>query len=171
MNKALFLDRDGIINQDSAYPHKPEQIEFIDEIFELCKTASSKGYMLIVVTNQAGVARGYFTEDDVRKLHQWMSEQFQLRGIILTAFYYCPFHPKGKIEKYRQDSDCRKPAPGMILQAVKDYNIDIKSSLMVGDKPSDRIKMDDLRCIIVKSQYTDNDYDVENLLDVCKYLG
>ena len=160
MNKALFLDRDGIINLDSAYPHKPEQIVFIDDVFQLCRMAASKGYLLIVVTNQAGVAKGYFTEENVENLHRWMNDQFLQRGITLTAFYYCPFHPNGKIPKYTQHSEWRKPEPGMILQAVKDHDVDLKSSLMVGDKPSDRIKLQDLKSIIVKSRYTDDDYDV-----------
>ncbi len=166
MEKALFLDRDGIINQDCAYPYKPEQIIFTDGIFDLCKKAASKGYLLIVVTNQAGVAKGYFSEEDVVSLHQWMKTQFEERGIYIQAFYFCPFHPKALVEKYRKESDCRKPAPGMILQAAADYNIDITKSIMVGDKESDRITLSGLRSVIVKSQYTREGYDVESLADV-----
>lgn len=166
MHKALFLDRDGIINCDCAYPHKPEQIIFVDGIFDLCKTALSRGYLLIVVTNQAGVAKGYFTEDDVRQLHEWMRQQFCERGISIQAFYYCPFHPEAKIEKYRKDSDCRKPAPGMILQAIDDFKIDINRSLMIGDKDSDRIELAGLRSVIVKSRYCPENYDVEDLAEI-----
>lgn len=166
MKKALFLDRDGVINEDRAYPWKPEQIVFVDGIFNLCRKALDKGYILVVVTNQAGVARGYFTENDVKKLHEWMSGKFMEQGIEISAFYYCPYHPKGVTEQYRKDSDCRKPAPGMVLKAVEDFGIDISRSLMVGDKPSDRIKLEGLKSVIIKSNYTGEDYDVESLLDI-----
>lgn len=170
MEKALFLDRDGVINQDCAYPHKPEQIVFMDGIFELCRKAVLKGYQLIVVTNQAGVAKGYFSEEDVNRLHQWMKLQFEEHGISIKAFYFCPYHPKAVIEKYRKDSNWRKPAPGMIIQAAKDFNIDINRSIMVGDKESDRIELPGLRSVIVKSQYTEDGYDAESLADVESFL-
>jgi D-glycero-D-manno-heptose 1,7-bisphosphate phosphatase len=165
-HKALFLDRDGVINQDVAYPYKPEQIVFIDGIFDLCRKALAKGYLLIVVTNQAGVAKGYFNESDVKKLHAWMKDQFLKQTITITAFYYCPYHKNGSVELYRKDSNWRKPKPGMILQAVQDWDIDLASSLMVGDKKSDRIELPELKSIIVKSAYTPEDYDVQSLNDV-----
>ncbi len=170
MKKALFLDRDGVINIDCAYPHKPEQIIFSDGIFNLCKKALSKGYLLVVVTNQAGVAKGYFTEDDVKRLHDWMQQQFCNQGIKIDAFYYCPFHPNATVEMYKKDSSCRKPGPGMILQAAKDFNIDINESLMVGDKESDRISLPGLKSIIIKSQYSKEDYDVVSLAEVERFL-
>jgi len=170
MNRAIFLDRDGVINEDVAYPFKPEHILFKPDIFNFCKKAQDAGYLLIVVTNQAGVARGYFTEDDVKALHQWMGERFTHEGITISAFYYCPFHPKAEIKKYRQDSNCRKPGPGMILQAVKDFDIDISRSMVVGDKPSDRIELEGLKSVIVKSNYTPVGYDAETLSDVKSLL-
>jgi D-glycero-D-manno-heptose 1,7-bisphosphate phosphatase len=170
VRKALFLDRDGVINEDRSYPYLPEQIVFVDGIFDLCRKALDRGYIIIVVTNQAGVARGFFTEEDVKKLHEWMSERFREQGVEIFAFYYCPYHPKAVLEEYRIDSGCRKPAPGMVLQAVKDFSIDISRSLVVGDKPSDRIKLDGLRSVIIKSRYTGEDYDVESLSDVEKFL-
>lgn len=168
--RALFLDRDGVINEDVKYPHRPDQIRFKDGIFTFCKVALQKGYLLIVVTNQAGVAKGYFTEEDVRKLHAWMSDQFLQRGIAITAFYYCPYHAEGKIPEYRKDSNWRKPNPGMILQAVEDHSIDLGVSLVVGDKPSDRIKLPQLKSIILKSEYTGDDFDVESLQEIEKIL-
>ncbi len=168
--KALFLDRDGIINEDTAYPHKPEQIVFTDGIFELCRKAVQKGYLIIVVTNQAGVAKGYFTEKDVKILHEWMKEEFREQGIEISAFYFSPYHPKATLEKYRKESECRKPGPGMIRQAALDFDIAISESLMVGDKLSDRIKIPELRSIIIKSKYVPSGYDVENLSLVEKYL-
>jgi D-glycero-D-manno-heptose 1,7-bisphosphate phosphatase len=161
--KALFLDRDGIINEDSAYPYKPEHIVFCDGIFELCKKAIDKSYLLIVVTNQAGVAKGYFSEQDVEALHRWMKHEFKIRGIEITAFYFSPYHPDGTVERYKKETDCRKPGPGMILQAVKDYDIDLSESLMIGDKESDRINIDGLKSIIVKSNYVKSGYDIETL--------
>ncbi len=170
MNKALFLDRDGIINEDTKYLHKAEDVVFIDGIFELCRTAQQKGYILIVVTNQAGIARGYFTEKDVLTLHEWMKKQFAEKGIQISAFYYSPYHPSGVIEQYKKDSDCRKPKPGLFIQAVKDYNIDINQSLMVGDKQSDRIQLEGLRSVVIKSRYSPDNYDFENLLDILGIL-
>lgn len=170
LNKALFLDRDGIINEDSHYPHKPEHIRFCKGIFELCHAALKKGYLIIVVTNQAGIAKGYFTEDNVKWLHSWMGEYFAVRGIKITAFYYCPFHKRGTVPAYSIDSDWRKPEPGMFLQAAADHHIDIAASLMVGDKESDRIRLPALRSIIVKSEYVPENYDVTTLDEVTELL-
>jgi D-glycero-D-manno-heptose 1,7-bisphosphate phosphatase len=170
-HKALFLDRDGIINEDSAYPYKPEQIVFTDGIFDLCHKAILKGYLIIVVTNQAGVAKGYFTEDDVLALHQWIKERFSAQGIEITAFYFSPYHPAATVERYRKDTECRKPGGGMIRKAVEDFDIDLSKSLMVGDKLSDRIKILELQSVIMKSKYVQCGYDIENLASVEKYLS
>jgi D-glycero-D-manno-heptose 1,7-bisphosphate phosphatase len=161
-NKALFLDRDGVINEDSAYPYKPEHIIFKEGIFDFCRKAVEKGYLLVVVTNQAGVAKGKFTEDDVKALHVWMGNQFQERHIPVAGFYYCPFHKDGVVPRYAVDSEWRKPKPGMILQAMKDLDIDETQSIMIGDKLSDRIALAGLRSIILKSNYTPHDYNAEN---------
>ncbi len=168
--KALFLDRDGIINEDTGYPHKPEHIQFKDGIFEFCKKAIDKGYILVVVTNQAGVAKCIFTEKDVQFLHKWMDNKFTEQGIALAGFYYCPYHSDATVSRYKKDSDLRKPKPGMILQAVKDLNIDITQSKMIGDKQSDRIELEGLQSIIVKGPYTHENYDVVNLHAVLKLL-
>lgn len=170
MHKALFLDRDGIINVDTAYLHKSEDVVFVDGIFELCNAAQNKGYIIIVVTNQAGIARGYYSEDDVQRLHDWIIEEFSKRDINIAAIYYSPYHTDGVIKEYVKDSDCRKPNPGMFLKAAKKYNIDFSKSLMVGDKHSDRIKVDELRSIILKSQYTGDDYDVTTLKEIVSKL-
>lgn len=164
--KAVFLDRDGIINKDCAYPHKPEQIVFTNDIFAFCKYAIKKGYILVVVTNQAGVAKGHFVEDDVKFLHKWMNDQFIEQGINISGFYYCPYHKDGIVTEYAIDSEDRKPNPGMILKAVSDFNIDVRESIMIGDKLSDRIKLDGLRSVVIKSGYTKKGYDVENLGEI-----
>ncbi len=168
--KALFLDRDGVINQDSGYPHTKEQIVFIEEIFDVCRLAQNMGYLLIVVTNQAGIAKGLFTEKDVEDLHDWMKEEFALRGITIAKFYVCPYHKDSKIDHYKIDSPLRKPNPGMVLLAAEEYNLDLSASIMVGDKPSDRIRLPNLKSIIVKSKYSLNDYDIANISELVSFL-
>lgn len=134
---ALFLDRDGVINVDHGYVSKPEQFDFIEGIFDLVVAANRAGYLTIVVTNQAGIGRGYYTEADFHRLTDWMCSQFAMRGAQIDAVYYCPSHPEYGIGKYRKDDDCRKPAPGMLLQAQNELDIDLKRSVLVGDKLSD----------------------------------
>jgi D-glycero-D-manno-heptose 1,7-bisphosphate phosphatase len=168
--KALFIDRDGIINEDSGYPHKPEQIKFRPEIFGICQSARQKGYLLIVITNQAGVAKGKFPEEDVQALNVWMKDQFKSRGIDIAAFYYCPHHKDGLIPEYTKVCNCRKPKPGMVEQALRDFSIDIPGSLVIGDKVSDRIDYPGLKSIIVKSKYSGEKYDVDELGDVRNLL-
>jgi D-glycero-D-manno-heptose 1,7-bisphosphate phosphatase len=168
--KALFIDRDGIVNEDTGYPYKPEHIRFNEAIFPLCKAAAEKGYLLIVITNQAGVAKGKFTEQDVTALHAWMAGEFKKRGIAIAGFFYCPHHPEATIPAYRQVCDCRKPKPGMIEKVIQELTIDIRKSLVIGDKPSDRIALEGLRSIIVKSRYAVDDFDVENISDITRFL-
>lgn len=136
-NKALFLDRDGVINIDHGHVFEIEKFHFIDGIFELCKRAQDLGYLLIVVTNQAGIAKGFYSEEQFLELTKWMENEFQKRGIKISKTFYCPFHREAKIEKYRQDSFDRKPNPGMILKAIEEFNVDPKKSLMIGNKESD----------------------------------
>jgi D-glycero-D-manno-heptose 1,7-bisphosphate phosphatase len=134
MDKALFLDRDGVINVDTGYPAKPSDIIFIDGIFDFCRQATAQGYRLIVITNQAGIARGYYSAADFQALMEWMQARFTAESCPLTAWYFCPHHPEfGEI----RDCSCRKPKPGMITQAVRDWNIDLGRSVLIGDKPSD----------------------------------
>ena len=169
--KAIFLDRDGVINEDTSYPFKPEQIIFKKHIFKFCKISISKGYKIVIVTNQSGVAKGFFTEKDVDYLHQWMIGQFKNQGIKITKIYYCPYHKDGVITRYRKDSIMRKPRPGMILRAEKELNVDISKSFMIGDKNSDRIELPSLRSIILKSKYTKNDqFDVDNLMSIISII-
>ncbi|MBN1129565.1 MAG: HAD family hydrolase, partial [Chitinispirillaceae bacterium] len=155
---------------DTGYPHLPEQIRFRPGIFDLCRTAQDKGYLLIVITNQAGIAKGRFPEQDVIHLHAWMKEQFRQRGIDIAAFYYCPHHKDGVALEYAIDCNCRKPRPGMVEQAIRDFGIDIAESLVIGDKESDRIDVPGLRSVIVKSAYTGDRFDVQDFTDLLRYL-
>ncbi len=132
MNKALFLDRDGVINEDDSYIYKKEQFRFVDCIFELCKFYQDRGYLIIVVTNQSGIARGYYTQEDFLHVSVWMSEQFEKHGVKITHIYHCPHHPE-----ITGSCRCRKPSPGMLIDAKKEYDIDMKNSIMIGDKERD----------------------------------
>lgn len=134
---ALFLDRDGVINEDPGYVHRVADMRFMPGIFDLARAAHDAGYHIVVVTNQAGIGRGYFSESQFRQLSDWMSEQFRQAGAPLTAVYHCPDHPEHGIGAYRRESADRKPAPGMLFKASEEWDIALDQSLLIGDKPSD----------------------------------
>jgi D-glycero-D-manno-heptose 1,7-bisphosphate phosphatase len=131
--RALILDRDGVVNIDTGYPHRIEECRFIDGIFELVRAFHEHDFVIVVATNQAGIGRGYYGETEFRALMDWMCGHFDGR---IAAVYHCPFHPEG-IGAYRRDSPWRKPAPGMLLQAARDLNLDLARSWMVGDRETD----------------------------------
>lgn len=133
----MFLDRDGVINIDHAYVCKQENFEFIDGIFDLCRHAKQLGFLICVVTNQAGIGRGYYSEKDFLSLTDWMCEIFLKEGVVIDKVYFCPSHPEQGVGKFKTDSPFRKPRPGMILQATRELDIDLSRSLLVGDKESD----------------------------------
>ena len=135
--RALFLDRDGVININHGYVHAPEQTDWVPGIFELVAKAHVRGYLPIVVTNQAGIGRGLYDEAAFLAYTAWMHAQFAARGTPLLATYWCPHHPEAGIGDYRVDCDCRKPRPGMLLQAIERFGIDPSRSLMIGDKQGD----------------------------------
>jgi len=137
MRKALFLDRDGVVNVEKNYVYRIEDFEFMDGIFELARAAQDAGYLLIVITNQAGIARGYYTEEDYHNLTRWMVDEFARRGITIAQVYYCPFHPEAGQGIYKADSWDRKPNPGMLLRARDEFDLDLSKSILVGDKVSD----------------------------------
>ncbi|WP_201315296.1 HAD family hydrolase [Dyella sp. EPa41] len=135
--KALFLDRDGVINVDYGYVCSAERTVFIDGIFDLCRAAEAHGFIIVIVTNQAGIARGYYSEEDFHAYMTWMSDEFAKCGVKLSRVYHCPHHPSEGIGRYRVDCDCRKPMPGMILRAAEDEGVDLARSIFIGDKMSD----------------------------------
>jgi D-glycero-D-manno-heptose 1,7-bisphosphate phosphatase len=136
-NKALFLDRDGVINVDRGYVHCRDEFQFQEGIFELCGAAQALGYLLVVVTNQAGIARGFYTEAEFHELTTWMTRRFAEEHIEIARVYYCPYHPVHGLGSYRYDSPDRKPNPGMILRASADFDLDLTASLLLGDHLSD----------------------------------
>lgn len=137
MKKAIFLDRDGTINEEMGYINHPERFKIFPFTFEAIKIFNDLGFLVIVVTNQSGVARGYFPESLVHEIHKELTRQAVLNNTLITAVYHCPHHPDGEVEMYRKKCECRKPQPGMILQAVKDHNINLSKSYMIGDRYKD----------------------------------
>ena len=137
MNKALFLDRDGVINHDYGYVYRINDFEFKKGIFKLVKRANLLNYFVIVVTNQAGIGRGYYSEEQFLNLNKWMIAEFNKKDCDITETFYCPFHPTEGIKDYKKDSFDRKPNPGLILKAAEKYSIDLKKSILIGDKISD----------------------------------
>ena len=132
MQKALFLDRDGVINIEKNYLYKIEDFEFIDGIFDLCRFFQKKGYKIFVVTNQSGIARGYYNQKDFDILTTWMIKEFKKENIVINKVYFCPHHPN-----ISGDCKCRKPNSGMFVDADNDFKIDFENSVMIGDKQSD----------------------------------
>lgn len=135
--RALFLDRDGIINVDHGYVHTPGQTRWVPGIFELCRAARDSGYLLVVVTNQAGIARGLYSESAFLDYTRWVHEEFSRQDATLLATYYCPHHPTTGETELRVQCECRKPAPGMILRAARELAIEKTVSVLLGDKASD----------------------------------
>lgn len=130
MKNALFLDRDGVINKDFNYVHKIENFEFIDGVFDAIRFYQEQGYLPVVITNQSGIGRGYYTNEQFDVLTKWMIEEFKKEGIEIAKVYFCPHNTD-------ENCDCRKPLPGMLKNAQVDLNIDLKNSILVGDKESD----------------------------------
>ncbi|MBD3231904.1 HAD-IIIA family hydrolase [Candidatus Dependentiae bacterium] len=136
--KAAFFDRDGTLIKDVSYLSDVKQIEVLPGIIKFCLFLQSLGYKLFVITNQSGVARGYFDEQFVEKTHQYLFDIFKKKGIVFEKFYYCPHHPiDAVIKKFLINCSCRKPKPGLLLKAAEEFNIDLKSSLMFGDRSVD----------------------------------
>lgn len=135
--KAVFLDRDGTINADKNYLYRIEDFEFLPGAVEALRLLQASGYLLIIITNQSGIARGYFTEEDFMKLTDFMLAELEKSGVKISAVYYCPHLPDGEVPEYRKVCSCRKPKTGLFEQAVKDFGIDLSESFAIGDKPRD----------------------------------
>ena len=137
LRPALFLDRDGVINEEVGYLHRMQDVKFVPGIVPLLRTAHTLGFFVCVVTNQAGIGRGLYSEADFQVLMRSMRAALAADGAFLDGVYHSPFHPEHGVGDYRKDTECRKPKPGMLLQAARDHNLDLRRSVLVGDRCSD----------------------------------
>jgi D-glycero-D-manno-heptose 1,7-bisphosphate phosphatase len=135
--KAAFIDRDGVINKERDYVHRISDFVLLPGALEGLALLRDAGYLLIVVTNQAGIARGYYDQSDLDRLHVHLRALLAKQGISLDRIYFCPHHPQGSIETLAIECRCRKPMPGMLLEAAKDFDLDLAASVLIGDKLSD----------------------------------
>lgn len=185
MTKAVFLDRDGTINEEMGYINHVSRFKIFDYVPQAIKLLNEAGYKVIVVTNQSGVARGYFSEELVNKLHQSLIENAKESSAEIDKIYYCPHHPTEGLGKYRLDCECRKPKTGMIEKARREFNLDMSSSYLIGDRYKDIVfgKKTGLHSIMVLTGYGRGEYTYqrgswkirpdhisENLLEAAKYI-
>ena len=152
-NKALFLDRDGVINKNFGYVFSMKNFVWLKNVKKAIKYAYDKKYLIIVITNQSGVARGFYKENDIKILHSVINRKLKKKNCKIHDFFYCPYHPKYGNKKYKKKSYLRKPSPGMIFQAVKKWNIDINKSFMIGDKKIDMIAAKRSNLKFIKKKY------------------
>lgn len=172
--KAIFLDRDGVINIDKNYVYQIEDFEFYPNVFEALRKLKEAGYKLFIVTNQSGIAVGYYTMEDFLKVTEYMLHEFEKEGIKIEKVYYCPHHEKGTVEGYSIKCNCRKPESGMIKQAIKEFDIDINQSFLIGDKENDitAAHKEKIKAILVKTGHgikyvntTQAEFIAEEILD------
>jgi D-glycero-D-manno-heptose 1,7-bisphosphate phosphatase len=183
-HSAVFIDRDGTLNVEKDYVYKIEDFEFIDGAKEAVRILNENFFKVVVISNQSGIARGYYTPNDVHLLHDYIQRELRKEKAHIDAFFYCPHHPDGTIDEFRKACDCRKPNPGMILQAEQKLNIDLQSSFVIGDNFSD-IKIKEkipVKAILVKTGHGNKaleelqnetikpDRIEANLLDAVKYI-
>ena len=182
MNRAVFLDRDGVITQEPPhYAYRLSHLELIAKSADAIRLLNENGFIVIIASNQAGIAYGYYQEEDAILFNQAMKEHLAKEGAYIDAIYYCPHHPEAKIERYRVECDCRKPKPGMLTRAEKELKIDLKQSFMVGDKLSDAEagKRAGCKTIMVKTGYGAEElksnqiecgYIADDLYDAAEYI-
>lgn len=182
--KTVFLDRDGTINVEKNYLYKVEEFEFIYGAIEAIKLFNENGFYVVVISNQAGIARGFYTPNDVHILHDFIQRELRKHNALIDAFFYCPHHPEGAVEIYRQNCNCRKPNTGMIELAEAKFSIDRNNSFIIGDLWSD-IKLAEnagMKAVLVKTGYGQQTleqveekklkitFDAENILEAAKKI-
>lgn len=172
INKALFLDRDGVLMEDLGYVGNIDRVKIKKEFIDIVKYAKEKGFITIVATNQAGVSYGYYGEEDVKKVHLYIYEEYKKCGALIDDFYYCPYHIKSDNKKYNIISMLRKPESGMHLLAAKKYNIDLSKSFMIGDRDTDIIKIPYLKTLLIETPAYKiiNRKNIVNAKDIYSYL-
>ncbi len=179
--RAVFLDRDGTITRDVGYPHRIEDLELLPNASLGLARMAALDYCLIITTNQSGVARGLFSEDDLRTFHRALCEMLQRDGIVIEAIYYCPFHPTQGQGEYRRDSPLRKPGDGMLRLAAAEHDLDLAASVAIGDKKSDVLAGQRAGChtILVRTGAAGSDAEelpappefvADDLLDAANYI-
>ena len=161
--KAVFFDRDGVLNVDKDYLPDIEKLEWVEGAKEAVAYLTKAGYTIFVVTNQSGIARGYYAVDAMHRLHEHMAKELAEAGGKVTKFYYCPHLPNGKVEEYAIECDCRKPKPGLLIQAMNEYPIDKEASFLIGDKQRD---LDSAEAAGIRGYL----YEGGNLLDFVKKI-
>jgi len=137
MDKAVFLDRDGVLNKDNGYTYMLSDLRVLDGVVEGLRKISSLGYKLIIISNQSGIARGFFTLDQMHIFMQGLINHLYKHDVEILDYYYCPHHKDGNIDEFTKSCSCRKPEPGMIFQAQKEHKLDLSQSILIGDKESD----------------------------------
>ena len=157
--KVAFLDRDGVINRDIGYLYEWKKFEYLESVKLALKKLIKENYHLIIVTNQSGIARGYYTEQDFQKLNVAMQEDLKKSGIDLLDVFYCPHYVSGRIKQYAVSCNCRKPKPGLFFQAFEKYNIEIDKSVMFGDQDSD---MDASKAAGIQHRFIIGDHSISN---------
>ena len=135
--RALFLDRDGVINEDFGYIYQPKDVRFVQGIAPLCRTAQTLGYSIFIVTNQAGIGRGFYSEEQFQILMDWMRSELWREGVSIDAVYHSPFHPEHGVGKYKREHEDRKPGTGMLRRAASEFDVSLTESVMVGDRCTD----------------------------------
>ena len=172
-NKAVFLDRDGTINADKNYLYRAEDFEFLPGAVEALRMLQSHGFLLIIITNQSGIARGYYTENDFLSLTEWMLERLKESGVNIAKVYYCPHLPDAKIPEYRKICDCRKPETGLFEEAAREFDVDMAKSFAVGDKMRDCSVCEKTECrgfIIGGNSVSPKIRNVSSLLEAAKII-
>ncbi len=162
MKKCVFLDRDGVLIKDVGYLKNPDDIILIPQTIEALKDLKKIGFLLIIVTNQAGIAKGFFTMDDLERVNKKLMKVYETSGIIIDDLYFCPHHENGSVEPYNIKCSCRKPDLGMVVKGVEKFDVDINKSFMVGDKDSDILlaKNSGLRSFYVENSMYEHDKNI-----------
>lgn len=161
MNKAVFIDRDGTLNVEVDYLSFVKDLVLIDKAADALKLLKDSGYLVIIITNQSGIARGYFTEDDLEEIHKELKKRLRIDDEeLIDDIYFSPFHTEGKIEKYTKQSDCRKPGTGMVLKAAEKYEIDLAKSFVIGDSYADMMLAENagMKGFLVRTGYGEKTY-------------
>ena len=173
MKKTIFLDRDGVINIDSGYVYKKEDFHFVENVLDDLKMLYDLGFQIIIVTNQSGIARGYYNVKDYKKLTKYYLKEMRKAGIGQVKVLFCPHHPEASIARYKKDCNCRKPKTGLFRYAIKKYKVDVNNSFVIGDKVRDLViskEFPQIRPYLIHS-YNDGYETIERLTEILNKRG